>query len=180
MTVADSNEDEEQESPTIKIIKMQMMAARIEELESKLGVFKKKKHRQMSVHGMALDHQLYMTLPISLEIEEVILLGKQGSLFDETRTKEAVLHGFSNSRKIADDAVIKMGKQLENCTGYKVHIFTYEQARLDNSVHWERPENWIDLQVRGIVFLVWAGRLLSHTNDNQYDDLSRDDNPDYL
>ena len=103
-----------------------MMAARIEELESKLGVFKKKKPRQMSVHGMALDQQLYMTLPISLEKEEVILLGKQGSLFDETIAKEAVLHGFSNSRKIADDAVIKMGRQLENCTGYKVHIFTYE------------------------------------------------------
>ncbi len=36
----------------------------------------------------------------------------------------------------------------------------YEQARLDNCIYWENPQAWIEIQVRGLIFMIWATRYL--------------------
>ena len=50
---------------------------------------------------------------------------------------------------------------MQRFCGRKVNIFSYEQARLDNSMLWERPAEWIDIQIRGLVFVIWASRVLN-------------------
>ena len=73
------------------------------------------------------------------------MLTKQGSVFDEAVVKEAVMLGFATSRTVREDAVLKIRRSLEGYTARRVNIATYEQARLDNSVLWERPAESIDM-----------------------------------
>ena len=87
-------------------------------------------------------------------------MNKQGSIFDEKVVRDAVKMGFGNSSQVREDAVVRIRSQLESYIGRRVNICTYEQARLDNSVLWESPQAWIELQVRGLVFLIWATRHL--------------------
>ena len=96
-----------------------------------------------------------------MEKEEIVVLSKKGSIFDDNMVKEAIMLGFATSRYIRDDAVIKIIRQLESYTARKVNIVTYERARLDNSIKWEAPVEYIDLQIRGLVFTIWSTRLLS-------------------
>ena len=69
--------------------------------------------------------------------------------------------GFATSRYVRDDAVTKIVRQLESYTARKINIVTYERARLDNSIKWEAPAEFIDLQIRGLVFSIWSTRLLT-------------------
>ena len=105
-------------------------------------------------------HQLCLGLPENLEKEEIVILSKQGNVFDESQVKESVCLGFGSSRRVREDATVLIRRAISNFTGQKINIITYEQARLDNSVLWERPKTWIELQVRGLVFLIWSDREL--------------------
>ena len=97
-------------------------------------------------------------MPIHPEREEIIVLSKNGSIFDEGIVKEAIMLGFATSRRVGEDAVSKIMRSLESYTARKINVVTYERARLDNSVDWEPPAESIDLQVRGLVFVIWSSR----------------------
>lgn len=130
------------------------MKARVEELEER----HKKHRRNRTPNKMKARQELCLNLPIHLEREEIIVLGKSGSIFDEGIVKEAIMLGFATSRRVGEDAVIKIMRSLESYTARKINVVTYERARIDNSVEWESPAESIDLQVRGLVFTIWSSR----------------------
>ena len=133
------------------------MKARVEELENKNRKYKK--HRSTNKMGISQSRQeLCLSLPIHLEKEEIIVMSKAGSIFDDGIVKDAVLLGFATSRRVGDDAVNKIIRSLETYTTRKVNIVTYERARPDNSLKREAPEEYIELQVRGLVFNIWSSR----------------------
>ena len=47
-------------------------------------------------------------MPIHLEREEIVVLSKKGSIFDDNIVKEAIMLGFATSRYVRDDAVTKI------------------------------------------------------------------------
>ena len=49
---------------------------------------------------MKARQELCLNLPIHLEREEIIVLGKSGSIFDEGIVKEAIMLGFATSRRV--------------------------------------------------------------------------------
>ena len=57
-------------------------------------------------------------------MEEIVVLQKQGSIFDETTVKETVMLGFATSRQVSQDATFKIARSLEGYTGRKVNIIT--------------------------------------------------------
>ena len=107
-------------------------------------------------------------------------MSKAGSIFDEGIVKDAILLGFATSRRVGDDAVNKIIRSLETYTTRKVNIVTYERARPDNSLKREAPEEYIELQVRGLVFNIWSSRQLTSQEaleqvDEEEIDLNNDD-----
>ena len=75
------------------------MRTRNDELETKLSKLNDKIEKK-SKKKDHLDH-LCLTLPIHLEMEELVVLQKQGSIFDEKTVKEAVMLGFATSRQVS-------------------------------------------------------------------------------
>ena len=133
------------------------MKARVEELEAR-----QRKHKKMKKESrMNVPQALCLSLPIHLEREEIIVLSKQGNILDEGVVKDAIMVGFATSRNVREDAVYKIIRSLESYTARKINVVTYERTRLDNSVEWEVPAESIDLQVRGLVFVIWSSRSLS-------------------
>ena len=57
-------------------------------------------------------------------MEEIVVLQKQGSIFDETTVKETVMLGFATSRQVSQDATFKIARSLEGYSGRKVNIIT--------------------------------------------------------
>ena len=143
----ENEEEETQESPTILALKLMHSEARIEELQKELDSKRKKEKsekKRKKMGGDQLEH-LCLQLPIHLMQEEIVLLSKQGSVFDDIVVKEALMLGFTTSRQVREDAVDKIRRSLEGYTARKVNIFTYEQTRLDNSLLWERPSESIEI-----------------------------------
>ena len=114
----------------------------MQELEQKLQIHKKPKSPRKN--GSILQ-SLCLSLPIHLEREEIVILGKQGSIFDEYVVKDAIKIGFANSRQVREDATLRIRKHIESITSRRINLMTYEHARLDNSVLWESPQAWIEL-----------------------------------
>lgn len=128
---------------------------------------KKKKNKG----GSSGSKQLCLSLPINIEREELIVLSKRGSILDDSVVRDALVMAFTTSLRIADDAINKVHKALEGYSARKINIFIHEQVRLDNTVIWERPAECIEIQVRGLVFTIWASRELRRNELICQDDL---------
>ena len=69
---------------------------------------------------------LCLSLPLNIEREELIVLSKQGSIFDDTVVRDSLVMAFNTSMRVTGDAVTKVQKALETYSARKVNILTYE------------------------------------------------------
>jgi len=56
-------------------------------------------------------------LPLNVEKEELVVMGRSGSVLDENVVRDALVMGFTTSLRVADDAVAKIKKSLQGYSG---------------------------------------------------------------